>query len=67
MPEAGGITCDVCGADCFAESYYMDSTQEDYCVACFKAEGGMKYYPDAEYQREGKPVPTDQQPKKEEQ
>ena len=57
MPPPPGISCDICGVDCFAESYlHTDETQElDICPKCFKK--GKAKYAGAELQREGEPVP----------
>ena len=55
LPE--GIACDLCGADCFAESYLHadeDGTELDLCCACFRK--GKKKYAGAEHQRLGEPV-----------
>ena len=62
-PEGGdlpGISCDVCGADCFAESYLF-AGETDLCPKCFKAD---KKYAGSEHQKEGEPVPTKAPPKK---
>ena len=59
MPEAPeGISCDLCGAGCFAESYLHadeDGTELDLCCGCFRK--GKKKYAGAEHQRMGEPVP----------
>ena len=48
------MTCDVCGADCFEESYLFNDEQ-DICPKCFKADQqGAEEFTGAEYQREGK-------------
>ena len=44
-----GIACDVCGVDCFAESYLF-AEETDVCPKCFKADAK---YAGAELQREG--------------
>ena len=59
MPPPPGISCDVCGADCFDESYLhtdKDGTELDLCPKCFKK--GKSMYAGAELQREGEPVPV---------
>jgi len=49
------ITCDVCGDDCFEESYLFND-EEDICPKCFKADqNGAEEYDGAVYCREGKP------------
>ena len=51
------LTCDVCGDDCFAESYLYDD-EMDICPRCFKLDAkSAQQYEDAEYQREGKSYP----------
>jgi len=53
MPPPPGITCDICGADCFAESYLHEDT--DLCPKCFKK--GKAKYAGAEKQKWGEPAP----------
>lgn len=49
------LTCDVCGADCYDESYLFND-EEDICPACFKADQlGAEEYDGAVYCREGEP------------
>jgi len=43
-----GVACDVCGADCLAESYLFGET--DLCPLCYKADAK---YEGAEHQKEG--------------
>ena len=50
-----GISCDGCGADCFAESYLCG--EEDICPACYRKPDGA-YPADAEHQRDGVAVPV---------
>ena len=47
-----GIACDVCGADCFAESFLFaeETSETDLCPKCFEADAK---YAGAELQREG--------------
>jgi len=55
--EPEGITCDLCGAGCFAESYLHsdeDGTELDLCCGCFRK--GKKKYAGAEHQKLGEPV-----------
>jgi len=62
-PEGGdlpGISCDVCGADCFAESF-LYAGETDLCPKCFKTD---KKYAGSEHQKEGEPVQTKAPPKK---
>ena len=47
-----GIACDVCGADCYAESY-LYGEETDLCPACYSAD---TKYVGAEHQKEGAPV-----------
>jgi len=57
MPEPPGISCDICSADCYAESYLhtaKDGTETDLCPKCFKK--GKSKYVGAERQEEGEPV-----------
>ena len=60
LPEAPpAIACDLCGADCFAESYLHtgeDGAEIDLCPECYRK--GKKKYAGAEHQREGEPVPV---------
>jgi uncharacterized cupin superfamily protein len=46
--QANNMTCDKCGADCWAESYFCNE-EEDICATCWT----KKAYPNYEYQREG--------------
>jgi len=62
------LTCDVCGDDCFAESYLFND-EEDICMRCFRADAaGAEEFEGAVYQREGKPakppVPKQKSPPK---
>mmetsp|Transcript_38891 Transcript_38891/g.44389 ORF Transcript_38891/g.44389 Transcript_38891/m.44389 type:complete len:174 (+) Transcript_38891:92-613(+) len=45
------ITCDVCGNDCVAESYFVAEDEQDICPKCFNKEKDK--YEGAEYQKEG--------------
>jgi len=55
------LTCDVCGADCYEESYLYND-EEDICPTCFKADQmGAEEYDGAVYCREGEP--SKEQPK----
>jgi len=47
------ITCDVCGAECYEESYFTKE-EEDICPECYKAD--RKMYAGAEHQKFGEPV-----------
>ena len=50
------LTCDICGEDCFAESYLYND-EMDICPRCFKLDAtSAQQYEEAEYQREGKPI-----------
>ena len=50
------LTCDICGDDCFEESYLFND-ETDICARCFKSDSkGAQEYEGAEYQREGKPA-----------
>ena len=46
-----GINCDVCSADCFAESYFCEALGEDICPKCYEADTDK--YKDAQHQMEG--------------
>mmetsp|Transcript_23470 Transcript_23470/g.50835 ORF Transcript_23470/g.50835 Transcript_23470/m.50835 type:complete len:176 (+) Transcript_23470:118-645(+) len=46
------ITCDVCDADCSAESYFMDEDERDICPTCYE-KGKDGEYAGAEHQKEG--------------
>jgi hypothetical protein len=47
------LTCDVCGDDCFQESYLYDD-EMDICPRCFKLDSkSAQQYEGAEHQREG--------------
>ena len=65
-PEPPAISCDVCNADCVAESYFMTKEEQDICPKCFDKE--KEKYHDAEYQKEGvkwiAPEKTEEKPKK---
>ena len=53
--EQDEISCDVCGTDCYEESYLFND-EEDICPTCFKADqNGSEEYEGAVYCREGKP------------
>lgn len=30
------LLCDSCGHDCYMDSYFIDSSEEDYCPVCYK-------------------------------
>ena len=48
------LTCDVCGDDCFEESYLFND-EIDICPRCFRSDAkGAQEYEGSEYQREGK-------------
>ena len=47
------ITCDVCGVECYEESYFTKE-EEDICPECYKAD--RKMYAGAEHQKFGEPV-----------
>ena len=48
------LTCDVCGEDCYEESYLFNDNM-DICPRCFKLDSrAAQEYEDAEHQREGK-------------
>jgi uncharacterized cupin superfamily protein len=50
--EAGAaITCDVCGEDCVAESYFVKKEELDICLACYEKD--KKKYKKAEHQKNG--------------
>jgi hypothetical protein len=52
------LTCDICGEDCFEESYLYND-EMDICVRCYKSDQkGAEEYTGAEYQREGKAAKT---------
>jgi hypothetical protein len=47
------LTCDICGDDCFEESYLFND-EVDICPRCFISDSkGAEEYEGAEYQREG--------------
>merc|ERR1712062_224959 len=48
------IVCDICGADCWEESY-LTKEEEDICPACYSSD--KKMYAGAEHQKFGEPVP----------
>lgn len=62
MPEEGGgegISCDICGVDCFAESYLFadaDGSEVDLCTTCFSKDTAK--YAGAEHQLQGEPAPV---------
>ena len=50
------IECDVCGAECFEESFLFED-EMDICPKCFAADAkGAEEYVGAQYQRQGKPA-----------
>jgi len=49
-PVAASISCDVCGAECWEESY-LTKDEEDICPECYKAD--RKLYQGAEHQKFG--------------
>ena len=50
------VTCDVCGQDCFAESYLYNDDM-DIFPRCYKLDASSaQQYEEAEYQQEGKPI-----------
>ena len=55
-----GIACDMCSADCFAESYLFE--EMDICPTCFKKDEAR--FEGAEHQKEGEAVPAEQPQKK---
>ena len=61
------LTCDVCGGDCFAESYLFND-EVDICPRCFRSDAkGAEEYVGAQYQRAGKdakPPPPKRSPAK---
>jgi uncharacterized cupin superfamily protein len=51
VEDAPAITCDVCDADCVAESYFVKKEELDICPKCYKeAENKCK---GAEHQKNG--------------
>ena len=64
--EQPSIACDSCGAECFAESYFVEDGELDICPSCFKKARGPdeKKYAGAERQVEGEPVPLEPAAKK---
>jgi len=48
---APAIACDVCGADCVAESYFVAVGEEDICPECFGKDKDK--YAEAEHQKNG--------------
>ena len=30
------LLCDICGLECYLESYFIESSEEDYCPKCYK-------------------------------
>ena len=58
------LTCDICGVDCFEESYLYND-EMDICPACFRAdEKGAEEYEGAMYQREGEKAAPPEKKKK---
>jgi hypothetical protein len=53
MKIANNVNCDVCGVDCWAESYFLPTSEEDICPACYAKPSGRAKYSDAEHQKEG--------------
>jgi uncharacterized cupin superfamily protein len=49
--EPPAISCDGCGADCFAESYFVAEGEEDICPKCYEKD--EEKYSGAEHQKEG--------------
>lgn len=48
------ITCDVCGVDCVAESYFLEEEEQDICPKCHdEDEKDVGKYAGAEHQKEG--------------
>lgn len=66
--DAAAITCDICGVDCVAESYFVKKEELDICPDCHEKD--LKKYKGAEHQKEGekwvkqKPPPKKKQRKK---
>ena len=56
------ITCDVCSANCYEESYFAPETEEDICPACYGKDPSK--FGGAKYQREGKDAPKRKAPAK---
>jgi len=62
--EAPAIVCDVCEADCFAESYFVEKDEQDICPKCYDKDAkGDKKYAEVEYQKEGEKW-VEEKPKK---
>eukprot|EP00656_Telonema_subtile_P032886 TRINITY_DN36185_c0_g1_i1.p2 TRINITY_DN36185_c0_g1~~TRINITY_DN36185_c0_g1_i1.p2 ORF type:complete len:113 (-),score=28.23 TRINITY_DN36185_c0_g1_i1:136-474(-) len=58
-----GVACDECGAECFAESYFIEELEMDICPKCKKAAtkaaakgDGDDMYEGAVLQRNGETV-----------
>jgi len=49
--EAGGITCDICEVDCFAECYFVPDGESDVCPSCYEKDESK--YPGAQHQKNG--------------
>ncbi|KAL7543425.1 hypothetical protein ACHAXR_012706 [Thalassiosira sp. AJA248-18] len=48
------ITCDVCGVDCVAESYFLEEDEQDICPKCHDEDAkDSKKYVGAEHQKDG--------------
>ena len=30
------LACDICGEDCYGEQYFVEETEEDYCMRCYR-------------------------------
>jgi len=53
VEQKPSISCDVCGAECYEESY-LTKDEEDICPDCYKADRNL--YEGAEHQRFGEAV-----------
>jgi hypothetical protein len=51
IEDAPAITCDVCDADCVAESYFVAKEESDICPKCYKK--AEETYEGAEHQKNG--------------
>jgi uncharacterized cupin superfamily protein len=51
LEDIPAITCDVCDADCVAESYFVKKEELDICPECFKKD--EKKYKGAQHQKNG--------------
>lgn len=49
--DAPAITCDICDADCVAESYFIKKEEQDICVECYEKD--QTKYEGAEHQKNG--------------